>query len=152
MQPIEITEEMVADSINGTVVTYQAPPGAEDDVNAVQGLFELGVPGRFGPDRIYIPLKPDAEDLERLNRGEPLWLVIFTHRMPVFQTYVQPLPGEPYMALVGGPHDGNFIARADVRIEGGLHPRIVMDATGTVYELSGAAYHYVGTNPVPEEQ
>jgi hypothetical protein len=151
MEPIAITEEMAADSIGGTVVTFAAPPGEEDTVNAVQGLFEIGVGGRFGPDRIHIPWRPDEEELAALNAGDPVWLVVFTHRMPVVQLYVQALPGEEYVALVGGPHDGRAVLRKDVRAERGLEPRIQME--DAAYELSGASYYFVepdGTDPVPE--
>lgn len=150
MEPVAITEEMAADSIGGTVVTFTAPPGTEDTVDAVQGLFELGVPGRFGPDRIYIPWRPNEEELAGLNAGDPVWLVVLTHRMPVVQMYVQPLPGEEFVPLVGGPHDGNGVARADVRALVGLVPRIHMDETGSVYELSGASYYFVegGAEPI----
>ena len=141
---------MKADLINATVVNYAAPPGEEANVNAVSGLFELGVGGRFGPDRIYIPLMPDAEDLERLNAGEPLWLVFLSHRMPVFQTYIQPLPGDPHMALIGGPHDGMFVSRAGVRDQTGeLSVRLHLDETGSIYELSGASYYFVGDGAGP---
>jgi len=71
--------------------------------------------------------------------------------MPVVQLYVQPLPGEEYVALVGGPHDGRAVLRKDVRAERGLEPRIQME--DAAYELSGASYYFVepdGTDPVPE--
>ena len=150
MEPTKITPEMVADLQNATVVNYAAPPGAEEDVNAVAAMFEIGIPGRFGPDRIYIPLMPDAEDLERLNAGEPLWLVFLSHRMPVFQTYIQPLPGDPHLPLIGGPEDGQYVARATVRGEdGALALRLHLDGTGSIYELSGASYYFVGDGAGP---
>ena len=155
METVGITEEMTADLIGGVVITYEPPEGAEGDVTTVQGIFELGVSGRFGPDRIYIPLRPTAAELKALNDGRPMWLVILGHRMPVFQTYVQALPGEPFVPLVGGPRHGEFIAREDVRVDVGLHPRLHLgdDEDGSVYELSGSAYYYVepaGTETGPE--
>lgn len=137
---------MAADLIGATIVTYQPPPGGEDDLMTVQGLFELGVTGRFSADRIYIPLRPTAAELEGLKAGKPLWLVVLGHRMPAFQTYVQALPGEPFLPLVGGPHDGEFIAREDVRIEVGLHPRLSLNDE-SVYELAGSAYYHVEETP-----
>lgn len=142
MQPIKVSDEMLNDLVGAHVVTYAAPEEAKDDVNDVQGLFELGVPGRFGPDRIYIPWQPDADELKALNAGHPVWLAVLSHRMPVVQVYVQPLPGEGGVRLLDGPHDGKFIPRAECRDEVGLRPAIDFD-DGSIYQLYGDSYRWV---------
>ncbi len=150
MQPIKVDANMVNDLVDARVVEYAAPPGEEASVDAVQGIFELGVPGRFGPDRIYIPWRPDADELKSLETGAPVWLVVMGHRMPVVQMYVQPLPGEENVRLRGGPHDGSYIDRSDVRDDSGLKEQIDFD-DASVYSLAGDSYVFAGTNPGPSD-
>lgn len=147
MLPIKITPEMQASLDEAQVITFNAPEGGEHDVDSIQGLIEIGVPYRFGPDRIYVPFTPSEDDIARLSAGQPLWVAFVSHRMPVFQVYVQPLPASSDILLSGGAYDGRRVSRDQVagweRIE----------VEGEIYTRERGAYIHVessGTHMEPE--
>lgn len=109
MQPIPITQDMANSVPKASLVEFKAPEGTENEVGDVMALIEIGIPDRIGPDRVYIPLRPSDEEIEAILRGEPIWFAFWGHRIPVFQAYVQPVPGEYTIRLSGGPYDGRFL-------------------------------------------
>jgi hypothetical protein len=152
MEPVPITPEMADDLVDAAIISYGAPDGLEDKVHAIKGLFELGVPHRWDPDRIYLPFRPDEAEMAALLRGDPVWLVLSSHRMPVVLMHVGPLPGFPDIALRGGPHDGLWVARTEVRAATGLQPELLIGGLDNRYVLHGDSYVWAGDEPAPEKE
>lgn len=140
MEPIPITDDMLVDLVQPKLVTYNPPQGLEEFVRPVAGAFEMGVPHRRAPDRIYIPLQLEDGEIQALLRGEPVWLVVMGHRMPVFNLAVRPTAHDGTVEFVDGPQDGKLTYLRVIKdlAEAGNVP---LEEAG--FEDEGGAYHYV---------
>lgn len=139
MKPIAITEDMLVDLIQPKLITYNPPEGLEELVAPISGAFEMGVPHRRGPDRIYVPLQLEDGELQSLLRGEPIWLTFLSHRMPVFAIGVRPTAHDGMVDFIDGPLDGKVTLLAVIKE---LAQQADVPLEEAVFDEDGGLYRY----------
>lgn len=80
MRPTPIPDEEIWEGGHRLVV---APPGGdltgeETGIEPVEAIVDV----LAGPVRFCLRWVPEADDLERMAAGEPLWMILYAERLP----------------------------------------------------------------------